>query len=101
MTLRTRRLASLNGPRVGCLIAGLAACLGFKLQAWEGHEWSQWRQVATWQKPALPTDQAGRRDRILVAEAFDIDARALGHGQSAFMLPRCMTGVHLSYSFFR
>src|ERR1041384_1586883 len=48
---------------------GLAAiclaliCSGaFSLQAWEGHDWNQWRQVTTWQKPELQTHQAGRRD---------------------------------------
>jgi dienelactone hydrolase len=30
--------------------------------AWEGHDWNQWRQVTTWQKPDLRTDQAGRAD---------------------------------------
>src|ERR1051325_516021 len=36
--------------------------LGASLQAWEGHDWNQWRQVTTWQKPELRTHQAGRRE---------------------------------------
>ncbi len=35
-----------------------------RLQAWEGHDWSRWRQVTTWQKPALNADQVGRRDLV-------------------------------------
>jgi len=33
-----------------------------ELPAWEGHDWNQWRQVTTWQKRELQSDQAGRRD---------------------------------------
>ncbi len=62
MMLRTCRPALQNNPRLACLVAGLAACLGFQAGAWEGHEWSQWRQATTWEKPASHTDQAGRRD---------------------------------------
>ena len=62
MMSRTHRLAFQNNPRLACLVAGLAVCLGFQVGAWEGHEWSQWRQATTWEKPASHTDQAGRRD---------------------------------------
>ena len=41
------------------LCAGL---LAETAQAWEGHDWNQWRQVTTWQKSELRTDQTGRRD---------------------------------------
>lgn len=40
--------------------------LAATLQAWEGHDWNQWRQVTTWQKPELRTDQTGRRDLALL-----------------------------------
>lgn len=42
-------------------------CTGFlaaTVQAWEGHDWNQWRQVTTWQKPELRTDQAGQRELV-------------------------------------
>ena len=39
---------------------------GTCLLAWEGHDWNQWRQVTTWQKPELRTDQAGQRDLVPV-----------------------------------
>jgi oligo-alginate lyase len=48
--------------RVAVVVAGLVLCLVGRLQAWEGHDWNQWRQVTTWEKPALQTDQAGRKD---------------------------------------
>lgn len=35
--------------------------------AWEGHDWNQWRQVTTWQKPVSQTDQAGRPDLVPLA----------------------------------
>jgi oligo-alginate lyase len=31
----------------------------FTARAWEGHDWNQWRQLTTWQKPELKSDQAG------------------------------------------
>ncbi len=54
-------------PASGAKGRGLVVflCAGFlaaSVQAWEGHEWNQWRQVTTWQKTELRTDQAGRRD---------------------------------------
>lgn len=30
--------------------------------AWPGHTWEQWRQISTWKKADLPSDQAGRKD---------------------------------------
>ena len=48
-------------PR-GSLVLVCAALSATLLSAWEGHDWDQWRQVTTWQKPELRTDQAGRRD---------------------------------------
>ena len=45
------------------LLAMAAAGFSYhRLQAWEGHDWNQWRQVTTWQKPVLQTDQSGRRE---------------------------------------
>ncbi len=44
------------------LVPLLACGLAANPQTWEGHDWSQWRQVTTWQKPELSTDQAGRRE---------------------------------------
>lgn len=32
------------------------------LEAWEGHNWDRWREVTTWQKPDLKTDQSGKRE---------------------------------------
>jgi len=34
------------------------------LHAWEGHDWNQWRQVTSWQKPELHTPQTGRRELV-------------------------------------
>ena len=53
----------------GRLIRGLFALLFLAnfvatLQAWEGHDWNRWRQVTTWQKSELLTDQTGRRDLV-------------------------------------
>jgi len=54
-------------PDVGTIAARLLIPLFFAisaaaLHAWEGHDWNQWRQATTWQKPELHTDQAGRRE---------------------------------------
>ena len=43
-------------------LVAAVCCWGVHLQAWPGHDWDQWQQVTTWQKPELRTDQAGRRD---------------------------------------
>jgi len=32
--------------------------------AWEGHDWNRWREVTTWQKPPLTTEQQGRVDLV-------------------------------------
>jgi dienelactone hydrolase len=44
----------------------MLACWVFStsLPAWEGHKWDEWRQVETWQKPDLRTDQTGRSDLV-------------------------------------
>src|ERR1035441_1350937 len=60
--LGTRRLALSNRPGLAYLVAGFVVCLGFPLRAWEGHDWNQWRQLTTWEKPASYNDQEGRRD---------------------------------------
>ncbi len=48
--------------RIGsCLV--LLGCIAFsaaRLVAWEGHEWSKWQQVTTWEKPRVQSDQAGQ-----------------------------------------
>jgi dienelactone hydrolase len=36
------------------------------LTAWEGHNWNQWKQITTWQKPALTTDQTGHPELVPV-----------------------------------
>lgn len=41
----------------------LASCTA-SLQAWEGHDWKQWREVTTWQKPELNSEQAGRTNLV-------------------------------------
>jgi len=51
-----------NVPLTLALMAGSAAVA----LAWEGHDWNQWRQVTTWQKPELRTHQTGRRDLALL-----------------------------------
>ena len=63
-------------PRFACPATGApgwrlvmllcTALLTATAQAWEGHDWNQWRQVTTWQKPELRSDQAGRRDLALL-----------------------------------
>jgi len=46
---------------LGLIVA--AACVGGgRVHAWEGHDWNQWRQVTTWQKPELRTEQTGQRE---------------------------------------
>ena len=62
LTLRARTLGTPRRTHAACLAAGLALWAAGQLKAWEGHEWNQWRQVTTWEKPAAHTDQAGRRD---------------------------------------
>ena len=42
--------------------AGWVVASSFTASAWEGHEWSQWREVTTWTSPVGNTDQTGRRD---------------------------------------
>ena len=45
---------------------GFAAvgCVVTRLFAWEYHDWNQWRQIATWQKPELQTEQVGRSNLV-------------------------------------
>lgn len=45
-------------PAATALILALPA----RAPAWPGHDWSQWKQVTTWTKPDVKTDQAGRKD---------------------------------------
>jgi len=69
MTSQVRRIWC-NWVNSGFLLPGLLLCLACQLHAWEGHEWTQWRQVTTWEEPALHTDQAGRRELVpLLGEA--------------------------------
>jgi dienelactone hydrolase len=53
-----------NSHEKTCQFASIALLCGgvFSSQAWEGHDWNQWRQVTTWQKPELHTHQVGRRE---------------------------------------
>lgn len=39
--------------------------------AWPGHNWDEWRQVTTWAKSDLKTDQAGRTDLATLLGAGD------------------------------
>lgn len=48
--------------RVTSLVLAAVFLCSTRLHAWEGHDWKQWREVTTWQKPELRTDQAGRSD---------------------------------------
>src|SRR5262252_9384696 len=47
---------------------GVAAgcCWAAPLVAWEGHDWNQWKQVTTWYKPQLTSDQVGRSELVPV-----------------------------------
>jgi oligo-alginate lyase len=64
MTLRARTPGSPTRYWRASVGALLALCLVCRLNAWEGHQWSQWRQVTTWEKPDLHSSQAGRRDLV-------------------------------------
>lgn len=56
--IRNRRRQSIHLlAAIGWLLAACAS-----LQAWPGHDWNQWRQVTTWSKPGLYTDQARLRE---------------------------------------
>ncbi len=45
------------------MLTGLCpVLLAAGVQAWEGHDWNQWQQVTTGQKPELRTAQAGQRE---------------------------------------
>ncbi len=46
------------------LILGFVQLSASTLLAWEGHKWDEWRQIETWQKPELHTDQSGRSDLV-------------------------------------
>src|SRR2546428_5209445 len=50
-------------PAIRRFFIVVASCaLSAQVLAWEGHDWNQWRQVTTWQKPELRTHQAGVRE---------------------------------------
>lgn len=60
-------MSGLAGLKTCRLFRGLLTLLcvaisAASLHVWEGHDWNQWQQGTTWQKPELHTDQAGRRD---------------------------------------
>lgn len=61
------------------IVAGLVTVPASRIAAWEGHDWNQWRQVTTWQKPEQLTDQAGRRDLapLLEDKAVSSDRKIL------------------------
>src|SRR5436190_5380192 len=44
------------------LVIFASCALSARVYGWEGHDWNQWRQVTTWQKPILNTHQAGVRE---------------------------------------
>jgi dienelactone hydrolase len=52
--------AALSGLRLSALL--LLHSSSSLLYAWPGHEWEQWREVTTWTKPGLQTDQVGRKE---------------------------------------
>lgn len=59
---RVRVARPRSGQRAAFLVVAAACGLGPLAGGWPGHDWNQWRQVTTWQKPDLRTDQAGRRE---------------------------------------
>lgn len=48
----------------GGVFAALMLSHPISLRAWEGHDWKPWREVTTWRKPELRTDQAGRSNLV-------------------------------------
>src|SRR5690242_4149625 len=48
------------------LLVGANCLWKASLPAWEGHNWNQWKQVTTWRKPALATDQTGHHELVPV-----------------------------------
>lgn len=49
------------------LYTGLATLIPtVVVTGWPGHEWENWREVATWKQPAVASDQAGRSDLVSV-----------------------------------
>jgi dienelactone hydrolase len=51
---------------IECLALLTALCCCGSVEAWEGHDWKEWRRVATWQQPDLHTAQSGRPDLAAV-----------------------------------
>ncbi len=43
---------------------GAIAPISTQTAGWPGHDWNQWQRTTTWQKPDLPTAQAGRSDLV-------------------------------------
>lgn len=60
--LRKHRPAATRFDRLATVLGATLAAAA--LLAWEGHDWNRWKEVTTWRKPALRTDQAGRRDLV-------------------------------------
>jgi dienelactone hydrolase len=47
------------------------------VHAWEGHDWNQWKQVTTWSRPDVKTDQAGRKDLAPLLETREGDGKKI------------------------
>jgi len=45
----------------GWVMAGAVASLAVPAFAWEGHQWEKWREVSTWVKPEVKSEQAGKK----------------------------------------
>lgn len=55
----------------GWLLTLLILLTPIPLQAWPGHDWNEWKEIATCEPPDIPTDQAGRRDLAPLLEKPD------------------------------
>lgn len=71
MRIKTSLLRLLLPPAALCW----AACS--VVQAWPGHDWDEWKKVTTWTRPAVKTDQAGRKDLAPLLETRGGDGKKI------------------------
>jgi dienelactone hydrolase len=57
--------------------AALILTLNARTHAWPGHDWNEWKEVTTWTRPEVKTDQAGRKDLAPLLETREGDGKKI------------------------
>lgn len=64
MNRNQHALARITRWWLASVAAGIALVPKIGVEAWEGHDWNEWKRVTTWKRPDLRSHQSGRRDLV-------------------------------------